>query len=291
LLITLVQSSVPYADLGVATSGVTFFRTIGGAFGAAIFGTLYANFLSDRLPAALAQSPGVSPADLATPSMLHALPASEITHIVAAYADALGEVFFWAAPVALIAFVLALLLPQVRLSDSLSPSASDLSDGFAAPESLRSEEVIAGRVANLLYGRRRDVILDLLGTGDLGLDAARIWALVQVHGLTVAGRRASVTEIAHARALPAAILEPVFAELVTDGFAEGTLSDLSLTDRGHDAISDLAVRLREWIIDHLEGLGPEDREAIGHAITNVVRRIVIERADNPVPPPSILPTG
>ncbi len=71
VLTIIVQSSVPYSELGVATSGVTFFRTMGSAFGAAIFGSLYANFLSDRLPAAIAQSPGVTPADLETPSALH----------------------------------------------------------------------------------------------------------------------------------------------------------------------------------------------------------------------------
>jgi hypothetical protein len=243
------------------------------------------------LPAALAQSPGVSPADLTTPATLHALEDSAIVHVVAAYSDALTDVFFWAAPIALVAFVLALLLPQVRLGDSLTPSANDLGGGFAAPESLANEEVIARRIANLLYGHRRDLVLDLLGSEDLGLDAARIWALVQVHGLTVAGRRADVTQIAHSRALPAAILEPVFADLVADGFAQGTLADLVLTERGHDAIATLAVRLREWILSHLEGLGPDDAEAVGQAISRVVRRIVIERADNPVPAPSVLPAS
>jgi hypothetical protein len=43
-----VQNTVDYADLGVATSGVTFFRSIGSSFGAAIFGTVYANRYSSR---------------------------------------------------------------------------------------------------------------------------------------------------------------------------------------------------------------------------------------------------
>ena len=48
VLILVVQSTSSFADLGVATSGVTFFRTIGSSFGAAIFGSLFANFLAEQ---------------------------------------------------------------------------------------------------------------------------------------------------------------------------------------------------------------------------------------------------
>ena len=61
VLVLIVQNTVDFTDLGVATSGVTFFRTIGSSFGAAIFGSMFSNFLTDRLPAALAAS-GALPA-------------------------------------------------------------------------------------------------------------------------------------------------------------------------------------------------------------------------------------
>lgn len=44
-----VQNTVDYADLGTATSGVTFFRTLGSSFGTAVFGTIYANSLGPNL--------------------------------------------------------------------------------------------------------------------------------------------------------------------------------------------------------------------------------------------------
>ena len=47
VLVLIVQNTVSFSDLGVATSGVTFFRTIGSSFGAAIFGSLFTNFLTD----------------------------------------------------------------------------------------------------------------------------------------------------------------------------------------------------------------------------------------------------
>ena len=249
VLTIIVQSSVPYGDLGVATSGVTFFRTMGSAFGAAIFGTLYANFLSDRLPDRDRREPRGHPGrprDAERPARPRRTASSR--PIVNAYSEALTQVFLWAVPVALIAFVLALFLPQVKLGDSLTPSASDLGGGFGAPESLSNDEVLGRRIANLLYGQRRDLVLDLLGEDTDGLDAARIWALVQVHGLTIADRKADVTQIAHARALPSAVLEPVFADLIVDGYAEGSLHDLGLTPAGHAAIA--ALRVQAARLDH-----------------------------------------
>ena len=286
VLTIIVQASVPYTDLGVATSGVTFFRTMGSAFGAAIFGTLYANFLSDRLPTAIAESPGVTPQDLATPSALHQLEDSVIAPIVNAYSDSLTQVFLWAVPVALIAFVLALFLPQVKLADSLAPEASDLGPGFGAPESLPNQEILSRRIANLLYGRRRDRVLDLLESEESALDAASIWAIVQVYGLTASGHRADVAQVAWSRHLPAAVLEPLFRQVVADGYAEGNLDDLTLTALGKGTVDRLSDDLSAWILENLEGMEGETTEGVAEAIAYVVQRIVVERVESPVRPPA-----
>jgi EmrB/QacA subfamily drug resistance transporter len=286
VLTIIVQASVPYTDLGVATSGVTFFRTMGSAFGAAIFGTLYANFLSDRLPQAIAESPGVTPEDLATPSALHQLQDSVIAPIVNAYSDSLTQVFLWAVPVALVAFVLALFLPQVKLADSLAPEASDLGPGFGAPESLPNQEILSRRIANLLYGRRRDRVLDLLESEESALDAASIWAVVQVYGLTASGHRADVAQVAWSRHLPAAVLEPLFRQIVADGYAEGNLDDLTLTALGKGTVDRLSDDLSAWILENLEGMEGETPEGVAEAIAYVVQRIVVERVESPVRPPA-----
>lgn len=62
VLVLVVQNAVTYEDLGVATSGATFFRSIGASFGVAIFGTIFTNRLTDKLGAALSDitlPPGV----------------------------------------------------------------------------------------------------------------------------------------------------------------------------------------------------------------------------------------
>ena len=85
VLVLIVQNTSSFEDLGVATSGVTFFRTIGSSFGAAIFGSLFTNFLHSRIGAALAAS-GASPAAANSPEALHRLPHAMAAPIVDAYA-------------------------------------------------------------------------------------------------------------------------------------------------------------------------------------------------------------
>ncbi len=61
-----VQNTVEYADLGTATSGVTFFRTLGSSFGTAVFGTLYTNSLTPNLSEGIAEAARTGAADQAT---------------------------------------------------------------------------------------------------------------------------------------------------------------------------------------------------------------------------------
>jgi EmrB/QacA subfamily drug resistance transporter len=279
VLTIIVQNSVPYTQLGVATSGVTFMRTLGSSFGAAIFGSLYANFLDDELPGALAKAPGVTPADLATPSSLHALDAQLIAPIIDAYAAALAHVFLWATPVTLLAFVLALLLPQVKLSDDLQPSAADLGEGFGLPEARPAEDRIAQRVANLLYARGREGVLEMLERANLGMDEGRVWALVQVYGLNGADRRASVQDVAAARAVPAILLQPAFDDLAARGLIGGPPDDLRMTGAGEEVIERLGDTFRTWLIANLKVVDPTEAAALDAVIARIVRRVVREEAE------------
>jgi hypothetical protein len=129
VLILIVQNTASFSDLGVATSGVTFFRTIGSSFGAAIFGSLFANFLDDRIGHALAAS-GAPPAAAQSPQVLHQLPADVAAPIVNAYADSLGLVFLCAAPVAIVGFIVAWMLKEVPLREMDAAVAIDLGEGF-----------------------------------------------------------------------------------------------------------------------------------------------------------------
>ena len=56
VLVVAVQNAVSYADLGAATGGTTFFRSIGGSFGAATFGAVFSNVLAGDLATAPARA-------------------------------------------------------------------------------------------------------------------------------------------------------------------------------------------------------------------------------------------
>ena len=281
VLTIIVQNSVPYTQLGVATSGVTFMRTLGSAFGAAVFGSLYANFLEDELPGALAQAPGVTPADLATPSALHQLDDLLIAPILDAYASALSQVFLWAAPVALIALALAIALPQVKLSDDLQPTAGDLGEGFGLPESRNAEDRIAQRVANVLYAKRprggaRDARPGRPRHGRGPGLGARPGA--RPHRGRPARHRCS--DIARARAVPAILLQPAFEDLVRRGLVGGSPDDLRMTGAGEAADRPAAATRSARGSSRCSPTSRRDEhEAVDAVIARIVRRLVREEAE------------
>ena len=117
VLVIIVQNGVPHSELGVATSGATFFRSIGGSFGTAIFGAIFSNVLVSNLAKHLhgvSLPHGFSAAD-ATPALLSHLPAAVHAGFVAGYAESIQTVFLVAVPIAALAFLATWLIPQVEL--------------------------------------------------------------------------------------------------------------------------------------------------------------------------------
>jgi len=146
VLVIIVQNGVPHSELGVATSGATFFRSIGGSFGTAIFGAIFANVLIGNLARHLhgvTLPSGFSAAD-ATPALLDKLPAVVHAGFVAGYAESIQTVFLVAVPVAALAFLASWLIPQVELkqwpeagADAPAPDAA-----MAVPGATVSAEVM-----------------------------------------------------------------------------------------------------------------------------------------------------
>jgi EmrB/QacA subfamily drug resistance transporter len=134
VLVIIVQNGVPHSELGVATSGATFFRSIGGSFGTAIFGAIFSNVLIGNLASHLhgvSLPQGFSAAD-ATPALLGHLPAAVHAGFVAGYAESIQTVFLVAVPIAVLAFLATWLIPQVELRQW--PSASPAGAAAATAE-------------------------------------------------------------------------------------------------------------------------------------------------------------
>ena len=138
VLVLAVQNAVPRPDMGVATAGSIFFRSIGGSFGVAIFGTIFANrlgfWLLRDLPASAhmtaRQADGLLQGGLTT---MAKLPPAVHAGLIDAFARSLHTVFLWAVPLGVIAFIVSLCLREVPLRDSGGESlAAAMAD--AAPE-------------------------------------------------------------------------------------------------------------------------------------------------------------
>jgi EmrB/QacA subfamily drug resistance transporter len=126
VLVIIVQNGVPHSELGVATSGATFFRSIGGSFGTAIFGAIFANVLISNLASHLhgvTLPAGFTSSDV-TPAALDHLSATVRDGFVSGYAESIQTVFLVAAPIALLAFLASWLIPQVELRRWTAPAAS-----------------------------------------------------------------------------------------------------------------------------------------------------------------------
>ncbi|WP_421045622.1 MDR family MFS transporter [Paraburkholderia sp. A1RI-2L] len=113
VLILAVQNTVAFRHMGVATSGATLFRSIGGSVGVAAFGAVFSHGLSARLASLLAS--GVELPQPLTPDAIHHLPDTVRVHYLEAFAVALHTVYFSAACVVVLAFALAWLLRDVPL--------------------------------------------------------------------------------------------------------------------------------------------------------------------------------
>jgi predicted MFS family arabinose efflux permease len=118
VLVIAVQNSVNPRDVGVATSGSTFFRSVGGTIGTALFGAVMTSRLTSELmstlPAGSASSANIESMTSAM-SNISALPDTVRPLVLEAFTAALSSVFLTAVPILVAGFVFALLLKDVRL--------------------------------------------------------------------------------------------------------------------------------------------------------------------------------
>ncbi|MFD9886492.1 MFS transporter [Streptomyces alboflavus] len=118
VLILAVQNAAPPADLGTATSANNYFRQIGGSVGAAVFGTLFADRLTDALADSLPAGADLPDAESITPQLVHAMPAPLREGYIQAYAEAMPRIFLYLVPVLLLGLLLAFFLKETPLVSS-----------------------------------------------------------------------------------------------------------------------------------------------------------------------------
>ena len=279
VLVLIVQNTSNFEDLGVATSGVTFFRTIGSSFGAAIFGSLFVNFLNHRIGAALAAG-GVPPAAVSSPAALHRQPHNVAAPIVAAYSESLTQVFLCAAPVAAVGFVLALFLREVPLRE-IHNSAVDLGDAFGMPNPETPERMLENAIARMLRGEPGVRLRSIAMRPDCRLDVAGLWGVMRIYRYGQMYGTARLTDIAENQRLPFEVLEPTFGRLVATGFVQRDGDQMWLTATGGQQVDYVYSLLLAWIVDKLSRSpsfeGRPDRGEVEAALQRIAHRVLAQR--------------
>ncbi|GAA1675037.1 MDR family MFS transporter [Streptomyces yatensis] len=239
VLVLIVQNSVSYQDLGVATSGATFFRSIGASFGVSVFGTIFANNLGPHIADALAGRrlpPGITPGSLTSdPRGLGRLPPADRAAVRHAFSVSITDVFLYAVPVVLLAFLLAWYLREEPLRGSVT--APDGSEILASNPVQRSSHEECARALSLLGSRegRRKVYVDITRRAGLDLGPAASWMLLRIqHYGSV-----EPAMLAERSPVPLRVITEAARQIEERGLGRRYGLDLILTDDGREA----AIRL------------------------------------------------
>lgn len=277
VLVIAVQNAVDYRDLGVATSGTTLFRLIGGSLGTAAFGAIFAAGLRSRLAAALpAGAAGGEGAGL-SPQMLAGMPPETRALYVDAFTGSLSTVFIAAAGIAVIGFLLALLVPERPLRETVAATAGDVGteagEAFAMPgdaDSVRQMEralaLVASRDATRAYVQR------VTARAGVDLAPAAAWLLVRLDE----DPRLDPHALGHARQVEPPVIDAALAELRRRGLVDGASGTVGLrpTDEGYAVLDRLVEARRAHLTEVLSEWDDTRRGELAEQIRRMSRDLV-----------------
>ncbi len=279
VLVIAVQNSADYADLGAATSGVTFFRSIGGSFGVAIFGTIFSSRLASELARALAGVRVPAGFSIATaqsnPKLLARLPATLHADVLHGYALAIDRVFLLAVPVALIGFAASWFLREVPLRRTAG--AADIGEALGAVSAERSSVAeIERALLRLADGDlRRRGYAKMAELSGLGLPGGSCWVLARLakHGQVVGADLAREAGVSIERG------RPYVDALVSAGYCERDGELLQLTPAGSAAADRFCAATREGLEQLLSDWSPEQHADLVAMLDRLSHALIGEPAD------------
>jgi EmrB/QacA subfamily drug resistance transporter len=115
----IVQNAVNYSDLGVATAGLSFVRSLGGSIGTAVLGAFYASRLNTLIPRYVGEDAMASLPDPSAlrgqPSTIRELPEPVQTNVINAFADSITFAMWIAVPVLIVTAIVFAMIPSIPL--------------------------------------------------------------------------------------------------------------------------------------------------------------------------------
>jgi len=235
ILVMAVQNSVAYEQLGVATSGTTLSRSIGGSIGTALFGGIFAFVLEGSIRHAV---PGAAPGLPDPVALAHMAEPLRSTYL-ALFVDALHPVFRMASAMALIAFMLSFVLEEIPLRTTLAPET--LGNSFQMPREATSLAELERIILRMSAVENRWLVYQRIANQvGLDLDPDQLWFLARV---AEKGGSETVAELARRLALSDPQVSDLIARLRNQQLIRtGQGGPVELTENGRDAYARLVKR-------------------------------------------------
>ena len=277
VLIIAVQNAVDYRVLGVATSNAILFRFVGGSLGTALLGAILATQLDANVQRLM---PGTAALDLISPQALAGLSPAVRTAYIDAFVASLSTVFLVAAAISLVGLLVALLLPERPLRETIAAATEadvggEIQHTFLMPTGTDSRRQLLRGLA-VLADRdvTRDAIKSIVARAGVDLSPTAAWLLVQIER----ERDVDVNELARRGKFDAKILQNATAELLSSSLiAPAAVPDVyQLTKAGCDIYNRLVVARREHLAELWPEWSPKKREEVADILRRLARELVPE---------------
>jgi EmrB/QacA subfamily drug resistance transporter len=293
VLVLAVQNAVGYSDLGVATSGATLFRSIGGSLGTAALGAIFANRLSGQLKSVLPRGTVSASKAAATvsPKQIASLPPTLRAGYLHAFTSSLNTVFLVAAAVAVAAFAFSWFIRQLPLRDTVTTG--DMGDTFATPRDTDSLAVIVNKIGQL--DRRqgaRELVRRVALRAGVDLSPAACWLLARLSE----GEPVRLEDLAERAHLRTATLCEARDTLIEDGLiaaGDGAGAAFELTPAGHATLERLTKTGEQRLSDLPQGWSPHEHPDLVRLISVLAREFFVDASAlrGPAQEPSAAPAG
>lgn len=277
VLIIAVQNAVDYRELGVATSNAILFRFIGGSLGTALLGAVLATQLHANVERLM---PGTAGLDLISPQSLAGFSPSVRAAYTEAFVGSLSTVFIVAAAIAFFGLLVALLLPERPLRETIAAATEadiggDIAQAFAMPTDTDSrEELLRGLAVLADRDVRRRYIAAIVTRSGVDLSPAAAWLLVQIER----ERGVEVNELGRRGKCDAENLKAATDELLQKSLiAAGSVADVyELTEAGCEMYNRLVVARREHLAELWPEWSPKKREEVAELLRRLARELIPE---------------
>ena len=268
VLVLAAQNAVDYKLLGVATSGSTLFRQIGGSIGVSVFGAIFTNRLGQELAARLPAGAHVPAA--ANPAVLRRLPPAVHRPYIEAFAASLQPVFLAATGITVLAFLLTWLLREVPLRETAR--AEGIGESFASPRDESSEHELERILTSIVRGDERTRLYSqLIARSGVDVEPDEAWLLGRLRERAPVDR----DELAAELTLPPERIAQPMGSLERKGLVTLEDGSVDITDSGRAAIALLVDAGRDELELLLVPWSHDDRDT-GPVLRRIATSLVAE---------------